>query len=207
MENVAYPKDRTALLLIDPYNDFLADGGKLQGLAKPVMEAMNTVAHMRAIVTRARAIGIRVFYVPHHRARPGDLAGWQFPTPYQLGADRAQAFAEGTWGGSWHDDFKPQAGDVLVKEHWSSGFAGTDLNLQLRQHGIDRIVLIGMIANTCLEATGRYGMELGYHVTLVRDATAAFSDEAMRCAHDINGPTYAHAILATEALLTAFQRH
>ena len=44
-------------------------------------------------------------------------------------------------------------------------------------------------------------MELGYHVTLVRDATAAFSHEAMHAAHDINGPTYAHAILTTEELL------
>lgn len=58
-----------------------------------------------------------------------------------------------------------------------------------------------MIANTCIESTGRYGMELGYHVTLVRDATAAFSPEAMHAAHEVNGPTFAHAILATDALL------
>ncbi len=44
-------------------------------------------------------------------------------------------------------------------------------------------------------------MELGYHVTLVRDATAAFSAEAMHCAHEINGPTYAHAIVTTAELL------
>jgi nicotinamidase-related amidase len=81
--------------------------------------------------------------------------------------------------------------------------AGPDLDFQLRQHGVDRIILIGMIANTCIEATGRYGMELGYHVTLVRDATAAFSEEAMRCAHDVNGPTYAHAIGVTSELLAA----
>jgi nicotinamidase-related amidase len=45
-------------------------------------------------------------------------------------------------------------------------------------------------------------MELGYHVTLVKDATAAFSQEGMYAAHAINGPTYAHAILATKELLT-----
>ena len=106
-----------------------------------------------------------------------------------------------TWGGEWHPDFTPQVGDVIAKEHWSSGFSGTDLDLNLRQHGIEKIILIGMIANTCIEATGRYGMELGYHVTLVRDATAAFSQEAMHAAHDINGPTYAHAILTTMELL------
>jgi nicotinamidase-related amidase len=63
------------------------------------------------------------------------------------------------------------------------------------------IVLIGMIANTCIESTGRFGMELGYHVTLVKDATAAFSREAMHAAHAINGPTFAHAIVTTEDLI------
>jgi nicotinamidase-related amidase len=35
--------------------------------------------------------------------------------------------------------------------------------------------VIGVLANTCIKATARYGSELGYHVTLVRDARAAFS--------------------------------
>jgi nicotinamidase-related amidase len=60
-----------------------------------------------------------------------------------------------------------------------------------------------MVANTCVEATARCGAELGYHVTLVRDATAAFSSEAMRAAHEINGPTFAHAILMTDELIAA----
>ena len=105
--------------------------------------------------------------------------------------------------GTIHDDFQPQPGDVVVGEHWGSSElrANTDLDLQLKQHGVRHIVLIGMIANTCIEATGRFGMELGYHVSLVKDATAAFSAEAMHAAHAINGPTYAHAIVTTEELL------
>ena len=69
-------------------------------------------------------------------------------------------------------------------------------------HGVEKIILIGMLANTCIESTGRFGMELGYHVTLVRDATAAFSQEAMHAAHAINGPTYAHEIVTTRELLS-----
>ena len=41
------------------------------------------------------------------------------------------------------------------------------------------------------------------HVTLVKDATAAFSREAMTVAHEINGPTFAHAILTTDELIAA----
>jgi nicotinamidase-related amidase len=51
-----------------------------------------------------------------------------------------------------------------------------------------------MIANICIEAAGRLGMELGYHVTLIKDATAAFSHEGMHAAHEVNGPEFAHAI-------------
>ncbi|HIE4390436.1 TPA: isochorismatase family protein, partial [Serratia liquefaciens] len=64
---------------------------------------------------------------------------------------------------------------------------------------------VGFVANTCIESTGRYGMEMGYHVTLVKDATAAFSHEAMHAAHEINGPSYAHAILTTESLLKSLR--
>ncbi len=46
-------------------------------------------------------------------------------------------------------------------------------------------------------------MEIGYHVTLVRGATAAFAREMMHAAHALNGPTFAHAILCTEELLAA----
>ena len=202
MSTPAIVVGETGLLLIDPYNDFLSDNGKLQSRAKPVMDEVGTIAHMREAVAACRAAGITVFYVPHNRAKPSDFSNWAHPTPYQLGGHRIQLFAEGTWGAEWHPDFQPRPEDVMIKEHrGSSGFANTDLDIQLRQHGIRRVILIGMLANTCLETTGKFAVELGYHVTLVRDATAAFSTEAMTVAHEINGPTYAHAIVTTSELV------
>ncbi len=93
---------------------------------------------------------------------------------------------------------------TVVKEHWGgSGFANTDLDFLLKQHGIEKVVVVGMLANTCIETTGKFAAELGYHVTLVRDATAAFSAEAMHAAHEINGPTYAHSIVTETELIAA----
>jgi nicotinamidase-related amidase len=66
---------------------------------------------------------------------------------------------------------------------------------------MQKIILVGMVANTCIESTARFGMELGYHVTPVKDATAAFSHEGMHAAHAVNGPSFAHAILTTAELL------
>jgi len=38
---------------------------------------------------------------------------------------------------------------------------------------------MGLIAHTCVEATVRYAAELGYEVTMVKDATASYSEEHM----------------------------
>ena len=197
-----YDPPTTAILLVDPYNDFLSQGGKLWPRVEAVAEEVRLLHHLRDVISTARAHAIKIIFVPHHRWQPGDYVSFDNPSPYQLGTAKAQVFAKDSWGGTFHDDFQPQAGDIVALEHWgSSGFANTDLDLQLKQHGIRRIVLIGMIANTCIESTGRFGMELGYHVTLVKDATAAFSQEAMHAAHAINGPTFAHAIVTTGELI------
>ena len=48
----------------------------------------------------------------------------------------------------------------------TSSFQSTDLDFQLRQRDISKLVLCGMTANTCMEATARYAYELGYEVTM-----------------------------------------
>ncbi|MFT4439559.1 isochorismatase family cysteine hydrolase [Caballeronia sp. 15715] len=205
MSDENYVSSRTGILLIDPYNDFLAPSGKLWPFARAVAEEVHLLDHLRSIVSEARAVGVKIFYVPHHRWEPGDFDSWKYPTHTQVASGKRMTFAKNSHGGEFHDDFKPQPGDVIIKEHWAqSGFANTDLDHQLKQFGIDKIVVIGMLANTCIESTSRFGMELGYHVTLVKDATAAFSKEAMHAAHEINGPSFAHAILTTEDLLKIF---
>jgi nicotinamidase-related amidase len=148
-----------------------------------------------------RSAGIKVFIIPHRRSHAHDFDNWQHINMFQKAGLPTKAFEVGTWGGEFNPEFGPQEGDVIIKEHWAqSGFANTDLDLQLKQHGIQKIVLVGLIANSCIESTGRFGMELGYHVTLVKDATAAFSADGMKAA-ETNAPMFAHAILTTKELL------
>ena len=204
MEPFTYSRERTALLFVDPYNDFLSQGGKLWPLVEEVATEVGLLANLRAIIAAARRGGIAIFIVPHHRWELGDYADWNHPTPYQLAGGERQSFAKGTWGGEWHPDFVPRPGDVIVKEHWgASGFANTDLDFRLKQRGIQSVIVIGLLANTCIETTGRFATELGYHVTLVKDATAAFNEEMMYAAHELNGPTFAHEILTTAELIAA----
>jgi nicotinamidase-related amidase len=204
MTVASYRSNSTAILLLDPYNDFLSEGGKLWERTKEIAEKVNLMDNLRNIIADARKADVKIFFVPHHRWSEGDYVRWKHATPYQMASSGRKTFAKGTWGGTFHDDFQVQQNDILISEHWgSSGFANTDLDHQLKQYGIERIICIGLLANTCIEATARFGMELGYHVTLVKDATAAFSEEAMHAAHHIDGPTFAHEILTTAELRTA----
>jgi isochorismate hydrolase len=64
-----------------------------------------------------------------------------------------------------------------------------------------RWIVIGLIAHTCIEGTVRYTAELGYDVTVVKDATADYSDEMMHAALDINMPNYASAVVTTREVV------
>jgi nicotinamidase-related amidase len=199
MTTPIYDPKITAVLLVDPYNDFLSEGGKLWPRAKAIAEEVGLLSNLRAIMRAAREAGLEgssLYPVPHRRWEPLQYEGWKYPTPYQQAGNKDQIFAKDSWGGTFHDDFQLQPGDILVKEHWgSSGFPNTDLDYPLRRHSYEKIIVIGMLANTCIEATGRIGIELGDHVTLVRDATSAYTHEAMHAAMNIDGPAYAHANL------------
>jgi len=204
MDVQTYQRDQTALLFIDPYNDFLSEEGKIWPKVKDVAEANHLLDNLRAIVKAVRMAGIQVIIVPHKRWEATDYQYWKHPNPTQLGMMSRHTFAKGTWGGEWHPDFAPEDGDIIAKEHWAqSGFANTDLDMILKQRGFTHVIAIGLLANTCVESTTRFAMELGYHVTLVRDATAAYSAEMMHAAHELNGPTFAHEILTTNELVAA----
>jgi ureidoacrylate peracid hydrolase len=202
MTNVPYANDLTGLLVIDPYNDFISEGGKVWDRLKGVAEANQCVPHMRQALEAAREADIRVFYALHRRYRPGDYETWKYVAPIQKAAWSRKTFEYGTWGGELHPDFQPQPGDIVAQEHWcSSGFANTDLDLQLKKHGIHQLIVVGLIAHTCVEATVRYGAELGYEVTMVKDATASYSDNEMHAALEVNIPNYASAIVTTDEVV------
>ncbi|MGZ6154580.1 MAG: isochorismatase family cysteine hydrolase [Gemmatimonadaceae bacterium] len=192
----------TALVVIDPYNDFISEGGKVWDRLRGVAEANNCVPHMLQVLNAARKAQLRVFYALHRRYRPGDYETWTHIAPVQKAAWSRRTFEYGTWGGEIRSEFAPQLGEVVALEHWcSSGFANTDLDLQLKRHGIQRLIVIGLIAHTCVEATVRFAAELGYDVTMVRDATADYSDEAMHAALDVNIPNYASAVVTAGELV------
>src|SRR5262245_32888788 len=203
-----YPLASTALLIVDPYNDFLSEGGKAWPATKATATTQGLVEHMQQALGAARAHNVKVFIVPHRRYQPGDWEGARF-LPYRQtlqGIQKIQLFARGSWGGEFRTEFSPKPGDIVASEHWiSSGFANTDLDMQLKQHGIDHIVLMGMRANTCIESTLREGVELGYHTTVLSDAVAAFNPTELKASLEVNYRIYTHELLSTDQFVAALE--
>src|SRR5262245_57811804 len=108
----------TGLLVIDPYNDFISEGGKVWSRIKAVAEANDCVPHMAQILNAARKAKLPVFYAMHRRYRPGDYETWNYVAPVQRAAWRSKAFEYGTWGGEFHPQFTPLAGETVAQEHW-----------------------------------------------------------------------------------------
>jgi nicotinamidase-related amidase len=159
--------DVTRWLVIDPYNDFISEGGKAWGRVRTTAESQRLPPHMAQVMAAARdRRACRVFYALHHRYRPGDYETWDHMAPVQERAWQTGRSRTATWGGEVREGSSRGAGDVVALEHWgSSGFANTDLDQQLTLHGIRHLIVIGMLTNTCYEATVRHAVELGYRPT------------------------------------------
>ena len=72
----SYTRSDTALLLVDPYNDFLSEGGKLYPHIKEVADKVNLHDNLRQIVSLCRSVGITIFFVPHRRWRAERYECW-----------------------------------------------------------------------------------------------------------------------------------
>ena len=76
----------TALVMIDPYNDFLSEGGKRRDRLNPVAQANSCIPHMLQVMNAARKAALRGFYALHHRNRQGDYETWKYIAPIQKAA-------------------------------------------------------------------------------------------------------------------------
>jgi protein-S-isoprenylcysteine O-methyltransferase Ste14 len=95
MVNISYARERTALLFVDPYNDFLSDGGKLWPLVEGVAKQVGLHKNLRSITAAIRKAGIQIFFVPHRRWEPGDYESWDHPNPDQVASGKIHAGTKG----------------------------------------------------------------------------------------------------------------
>lgn len=193
-----FPKDKTGLLIIDPVNDFLSDGGKAYPLVKDVVERVGTVPNLKRLIEAARQAGISIFFAPMAYTEQ-DFTTWKHLTGIHKAMYENRMFEAGSWGADYHPELRPRAGEIVILPHKNIDvFATTDLDTQLRQHQIEHLIVGGMSATLCVESTLRTGMERGYHVTVVKDATAAVGWDAYKAVVEYDYPLITHQVLTTE---------
>lgn len=128
--------------------------GKMYSFLSESLAKQNLIQNLINLRNAARAAHFPILYAPHRNFRNGDYDDWKHLTPTQQSA-KASRFSElGSSGAEFHKDLLAQSGDIVVSNHWStSGFANTDLDHQLKRHGIEYVVVCGLEALTCVVST------------------------------------------------------
>ena len=191
---------RTALLIIDPQNDFLSEGGVVWDLVGDIVKENQVVPHLIQLRAAAKSAGIPVLYSPHYYS-DDEYDAWRHLNPIdKLMFDR-KMFRAGTWGSEFHPDLKPDDNTYVTSPHKAlSGFWSNDISIQLRQLNIDTIILAGMSANLCVESHLRDAEENGFEVIMVKDATAGPGPEATQAAY-VNYGLIANEVVTTDEIV------
>jgi nicotinamidase-related amidase len=189
----------TALVIIDPQNDFLSEGGVVWDLVGKQVVEHRVVDKLKALIAKAKEAGIPVVYVPHYYDK--EYKAWHNVNFIDRVMFERRMFERGQWGADWHPDLKPDEETIVCAPHKNlSGFHTSDVDIQLRKRGIKTIILSGMSANLCVESHLRDAEEKGYEVVVVNDATAAAGEDAYKAALTNYGFIAHESITSDEAL-------
>ncbi|KAA3663149.1 MAG: isochorismatase family protein [Chloroflexi bacterium] len=80
----------------------------------------------------------------------------------------------GTTGWVIHPDLAPDKDDVVLKKHCPDSFHQTQLANVLKKRKVNRLILVGMQTELCVDTTCRRANVLGYEVVLVADGHSTF---------------------------------
>jgi nicotinamidase-related amidase len=172
----------TALLVVDPQNDFLSEQGVTWELVGDSVKENRTIENIERLFKTAKEHDYDVFVSPHYYY-PSDH-GWKFGGTIEKIMHQINMFGRKSplslegfngSGADWLERYKPYIEDgktIVVSPHKIYGPENNDTALQLRKRGIDKVILAGMSANLCVEAHLRELLEQGFEVAVVKDATA-----------------------------------
>jgi nicotinamidase-related amidase len=196
--------DRTVVLIIDPVNDFLSEGGAAWDLTKSTVKKNDVVGSLRRVIDGAHERAVPVLFAPMAYTEE-DYADEQLQrrTAINRIMFERRMFLAGSWGADFHPDLQPSDADIVLEPHKGTDVAETDLLEHLERLGTTHVVICGMTANLCCESTGRHLAEHGFDVTYLSDAIGAESLPAYEASIHLNYPLIGNAVLEVDELLVA----
>ncbi len=206
-QDIRFDPARTALLVIDPVNDFLSEGGAAWPMTKSTVKKNDVVAQLRRLVDGARGADVPVILGPMAYTQEDYTdAAVQRRSGINRVMFESKMFLAGSWGADFHPDVQPAPGDVILQPHKGTDLFETDLPEHLERLGTTSLVIAGMTANLCVESTGRHAAEYGYDVTFLSDAIGAESLPAYEASIHVNFPLIANAVLEVDEFLTSLRQ-
>ena len=162
MENSRKPLrlNHAAVLVVDMLNDFVT-GALACDRGKAIVPAT------AQLLNAARKAGVPVIFCNDAHIKGVD---WEV----KLWGDHAIA---GTKGAEVIPELKPGKNDYVVPKRRYSGFFQTDLDILLRELGVDTVIMTGLHAHMCVRHTSADAYQLGYNVVVAKEATDSFTEE------------------------------
>lgn len=168
-----------ALLVVDMQNDFVRVGAPLE-----VEEARTTIAPIRRLIDGFRAIGRPVVYTR--------FLAEQSPGLMWLWSPQCGPEVKCCWEGMKRryddvagdldciaviDELAPLPGDEIIDKYGYGSFHDTDLDARLKALGAESLVVVGTVAQICVEETAREAFHHGYRTTMVSDCVSSFDPD------------------------------
>jgi len=168
---------KTALVVVDMQNGFM-----LHEVAhSPCAMAHAIVPNINRLAEAVRAHGGAVVWI-QTTFTDETLTSWS--TLYGMvgpkGTEkRRRSLSADSKGHDLFPDLKVEPQDLIVEKMRYSAFiqGSSDLAAQLRQRGLDTLLITGTVTNVCCESTGRDAMMLNFKTIMVTDGNAANTDE------------------------------
>jgi nicotinamidase-related amidase len=209
---MTFDASKTAIVLIEPQNDFLKPGGTMYQYIKDQLAKRDVIGNLQRLLKGARQKGVKIFYVPFHgfeegfpelkKGGPGctGLRGIEMDMKADWGTG---AWLKGTPGPEIIDELTPQKGDVVVEgKKTLDAFHSTALDYLLRANEIEHVAFTGFHTNWCVESSARSAYDKGYRVIVIGDCTGTDTEEEQSYAEKFIFPKIG-TVMKSEEFLNA----
>jgi ureidoacrylate peracid hydrolase len=164
-----------ALIVIDMQNGFCRPEGFMNKIGLDYTTSEAAVGPVGRLLASSRDAGIPIFFTRYTLNEDYSDAGLileLFPA-----IKEARGIVRDTWDADIVDELKPLPGERVVDKTRYSAFYDTDLEQQLRNLGVDTLIVCGVTTNICVESTVRDAFFRDIRVVVPSDATAAVTTE------------------------------
>jgi biuret amidohydrolase len=176
----AFPRHRTALLVIDMQRDFIEPGGFGEALGNDVSLLAPAVPAVATLLAAFR--DARMPIVHTREAHRPDLTDCPPAKRDRGGAairigdlgPMGRVLIAGEPGNDIIPALAPMPGETVIDKPGKGAFYATRLQDVLRGSGVTHLVIAGVTTEVCVQTTMREANDRGYECLLVEDATESY---------------------------------